>query len=107
LIAYEIIYTVNKIKTSSTPTLNIVIFEGTIHTSYEHGLKYFILYRVFGVSVATQTYIFLNGTPSIFLRFLKALVKTKRKIRHLMGLTSTVSKLFALLCPDKPNFENL
>jgi hypothetical protein len=26
---------------------------------------------------------------------------------YLMGLTSTVSKLFALLCPDKPNFENL
>jgi hypothetical protein len=45
---------------------------------------------VFGVSVATQTYIFLNGTPSIFLRFWKALVKTKRKIPHLMGLTSTV-----------------
>jgi hypothetical protein len=64
--------------------------------------KYFRLYRVFGVSVATQSYIFLNGTPSIFLRFWKALVKTKR-----MGLTSTVSKLFALLCPDKPNFENL
>jgi hypothetical protein len=41
------------------------------------------------------------------LRFWKALVKTKRKIPHLMGLTSTVSKLFALLCPDKPNFENV
>jgi hypothetical protein len=49
---------------------------------------------MFGVSVATQTYIFLNGTPSIFLRFWKALIKTKRKIPHLMGLTSTVSFFF-------------
>jgi hypothetical protein len=32
LVAYEIIYTVNRIKTLSTPTLNIVIFEGTLHT---------------------------------------------------------------------------
>jgi hypothetical protein len=30
LVAYEIIYTVNRIKTLSTPTLNIVIFEGTL-----------------------------------------------------------------------------
>jgi hypothetical protein len=67
----------------------------------------FGLYRVFGVSVATQTYIFLGGAPGVFFRFWKALVRAGRRMPHLMGLASTVGGLFALLCPDKPNFEGL
>jgi hypothetical protein len=78
-----------------------------IHPSYEHGLKIFwIIQGVWCIGGNTNLYFFKWNTQ-YFLRFWKALVKTKRKIPHLMGLTSTVSKLFALLCPDKPNFENL
>jgi hypothetical protein len=69
--------------------------------------KYFGLCRVFGVSVAAQTHIFLGGAPSVFLRFWGALVGTGRRVPRLVGLTSTVGGLFALLCPDRPNFEDL
>jgi hypothetical protein len=47
-----------------------------IHTSYEHGLKIFeIIQGVWCIGGNTNLF-FLNGTPSIFLRFWKALVKT-------------------------------
>jgi hypothetical protein len=78
-----------------------------IHTSYEHGLKIFeIIQGVWCIGGNTNLYFFKWNTQYFF-AFLESSRQNIEEEPHLMGLTSTDSKLFALLCPDKPNFENL